>query len=69
MRSFGQNGQVFRKEDWDGNDSSKIFILKKVKTAQGSVYLCEISGSQFKSIDQFEPINEDLLQKLGFLDE
>ena len=69
MRSYGQNGQVFREADWDGNESSKIFILRKVKTPQGSVYQCEMSGSQFKTIDQFQPINDDLLLKLGFLDE
>ena len=69
MRSYGQNGQVFRESDWDGNESSKITILRKVKTTEGSVYQCEISGSQFKTIDQFEPINDDLLEKLRFLDE
>ena len=70
MQIYASNGQVYKLKGSDEiNGVPKIYILKKHQEETRTVIESEGDGIIHDNLDDFEEINEELLEKLEFYDQ
>lgn len=69
MQNYVNNSQVYKLMGSDDETGvPKVYLLKKVHKGKDIVYESEICEKTFDNLNDFEDINEALLEKLEFYD-
>ena len=70
MKIYANNSQIYKKTGSDEDTGvPMVYILKKVVKGEITTYESVIDGEVYKNIDNFERINDDLIEKLDFYDQ